>query len=100
MGLGEDSYPGQSLFNRASERIKGANVFNFLIEELDADRQLIGFGWEDIDDVTAHPIGAALKINVVTRVLEFGELTQNAPLVDDLTSRKVHDHFEIRFWVP
>ena len=100
MGLGEDSDPGQSLFNRTSERIKAANVFNFLIEEFDADRQLIGFGREDIDDATAHPVGAALKINVVARVLEFGELPQNAPLIDDLTPRKVHDHFEISFGVP
>ena len=99
MGLGKDGDPGQPFFDGAGERIKGADIFDFLIEEFDANRQLVGFGREDVDHVTADPVGAALEINVVTRVLEFGELPQNAALVDDLASRKMHDHLKVRLWV-
>ena len=85
MCLGEDRHPRQTLVDRTGQRVKSTNVFDFFIEELDADGQFIGFGRKDIDHVTTYPISTALEINVVTRVLQFCQLSQNPPLIDDLT---------------
>ena len=41
-------------------------------------------------------MGTALEVEIIARVLEFSELTQDNPLIDDLTSGKVHDQLEKR----
>ena len=65
MRLGEDSDPRQPLLDCASQRIKGVNVLDLFVKKLDTNRQLIRFGGEDVDQLTANPIGAAFEINII-----------------------------------
>ncbi len=66
----------------AGEGIKKGEIFNFIIEQLDAQRLVIGVCRIDIDHVAAHTVRGAIKIDVVALVLQFGETSEDIALIN------------------
>ena len=71
-GTGQGSNAQYSLFLRRTARSRHASSLRIR--------------GKNIDDVTAHSIGTAPKVDVIARVLKISQLPQNVPLIDDLTT--------------
>ena len=98
--LGENGNARHLGRNRAGQRVEEADVLDLFVEQLNAHRLGLGFRREHVDNVAAHAIRAAGEIDVVALVLQLGELAQHLALVDHLTARDMHDHFEVRLGIP
>ena len=83
----------------ASERVKAANILYLFVKELNPNSKLIGVRREDVNDVTPHSVSTTLEVQVISGVLQFGKLPQDAALIDDLTARQMHNHLKIRLRV-
>jgi len=79
----------------ASQRVKGTDAFDFVIEQLDAYRLQIRLGRVDVDHITAHAEGGAGKIHVVAGVLQVGQAAQQLALVEFVAAVDVQHHFQI-----
>ena len=83
----------------AGQWVEPRDIFDFLVKELNSNSQLVRLSREDIDNFSPNTVGAAPKINIVAGILQFGQLPQNPPLINDLTPRQVHNHFKVRLRV-
>ena len=99
MCFGENSDAREFFGHGTRQWIKAADVFDFLVKQLNAKGQLIGVRGKDVNHIAPNPIGATLKIEIISGVLKLSQLTQNASLINDFTPREVHHHLEVRFWV-
>src|SRR5262245_35227913 len=73
---GEDEGLLDLLLHLSAQRIDLAPALDLVAEKFDANRGFFLVGDEDLDDVAAHPEGAAVKIHVVALVLEVDQTTQ------------------------
>ena len=91
MGLREDRDRGRRFsLDRAGQRIEQADAFRSRRRTARcAPPSRSESAGIDIDHVAAHPVGAALEIDVVARVLQLGQLAQDAALVDLLARGQV-----------
>ena len=95
MALREDGDPRQLRRDRASKGIEQANIADLLVEQLDAHRVPLGIRGEDVDNVAAHTVVAAVEIHVIAGVLQLRQLAQDVALVDELAAGQVNDHSEV-----
>src|SRR5439155_25454329 len=73
----------------AAHRIDLLDRFDLVAEELDADRRRLFVGGEDLDDVAADAEGAAVKVDVVSLILDVDE----AP--EELVASRLHAALEL-----
>ncbi len=95
MGLGKDRVARDLAPNLAGQGIEQRERLDLLVEQLDADRLLVGFGRMDIDHVAAHPVGAAREFDLVAFVLKIRQTAQDGALIDPIASLEDQDHLEI-----
>ncbi len=74
------------------ERIEVRQRFDLVVEELDAHRLALGLRRVDVDHVAAHPVGAAVQLHVVARVLQLREPPQDIALVHARAAGEVKHH--------
>ena len=81
----------------AGQRVKGADAFDFVIEQFDADRFQVRFGRVDVNHIAAHAEGGAGKIHVIAGVLQVGQTAQQLALVEFIATVDVQHHLQIGF---
>ena len=100
VGLGVDRHPRHLAPHLAGQGVEEADGVDLVIEELDAHRLLVGVRRVDIDDVAAHPVGAAPEVHVVAGVLQLRQAAQEPALVDQLAAGEVQAHLQVLVGVP
>ena len=80
MAFRENGNSGHLCFYHTSQWIKQTDALDLLVEQFHPHRVALGVGGKDIDNVTAYPVGAALKIHIVAGVLQLGKLAQDVAL--------------------
>ena len=86
-------------FHLTGERIEQRQPLNLFIEQLDTQRNIVGFRREDVDHFTAHAEGAALEGLIVTGILQLRQAAQNRPLVDQHAGGQVQHHLQVEIRV-
>jgi len=77
------------------QRIEELQAFHLVIEQGHPDGVLGMFGRENIDDVTAHTEGTAMKIHLVALVLHLGQPLDDGALVESVADAHGQDHVVI-----
>ena len=76
----------------ACERVKELQAFDFVVEQLDAYRQLRVLGGKDVDGVAPHAEFAAREILVIALVLHAHQLGDGIALADFVARANRHHH--------
>ena len=79
----------------AVQRIEQRQVFDFAVEQLDPQRFHLALGRMHVDGFAAHAIGRAPQLELVARILHFGQATDQFALVDALAAHHVQHHAEV-----
>ena len=83
----------------ARERIEQRQRFDFVVEQLDAQRLALGFRRENIDDIATHAISALRQIHLVALVLHVRETAQHLALIHAIAARQMQHHLQIRLGI-
>ncbi len=75
VSLGEDRQPVVAVHRLAGDRVEAGQLVDLVAEQADAQRQLV-VGGMHLDDVAAHPEGAAAELQVVAFVEDLDQLAQ------------------------
>ncbi len=95
MRLGVNGQARDLPVHLAGERIEVAELFHLVVEQLDADRLALRFRRKHVDDLAAHPVGAALELVVVARVLHLRQPAQDEALVVLVAPGQVQHHGQV-----
>ena len=96
MCLRVDGDTGQRTQNGAGERIEHGDLLDRVVEQLDAQRLLVGFRGEHIDDVATHPVGTAMEVDVVAGVLQLGQPPEEMALIEQVAAIQMQHHLQVR----
>ena len=96
MGLGINGIARHRTFDVAGERVEQRQTLDLFVKQLNAQSDIVGFRREDVDHLAAHAKSAALKGLIVAGILQFGQTTQDRPLVNQHTDRQMQHHFQIQ----
>ncbi len=99
VGLGKDRVAGQAVDDLAGERVEHRDALDLVIEQLDPHRLLLRLRGEDVHDVAANPVGAALEHQVVARVLKLRQPGEDVALVNLVAPVQVQNHAQVRLRV-
>ena len=91
-----DGDTGQRTQNGAGERIEHGDLLDRVVEQLDAQRLLVGFRGEHIDDVATHPVGTAMEVDVVAGVLQLGQPPEEMTLIEQVAAIQMQHHLQVR----
>ena len=93
LGVNRDARDAAAHF--AGQRIEVADILDFVVEELYADRFPLGFGREHVENVAAHPERALPQFRLVAGVLQVRQASQQLALIDPVAPHEVQDHLEV-----
>ena len=96
VGFGINGEARDRRLNMTGQRIEQRQALNFLIEQLNAQRDIVRLRREDINHLAAHAEGTALEGLIVAGVLQLGQAAQNSALVDNHADRQMQHHFQIQ----
>ena len=81
--------------NLTRQHIKFHNAVNLIIEHFNTHCLLAVGRRNNLNHITAHTEGAALKINIIARILNLHQLMQNLLAVDNLPQAQRQHHIII-----
>ena len=90
--VGVDFYKLEVVLAVAGERIELLDIFHGVAEQVHAPGAVFIVGREDVDDVAAHPKGAAGKIGLRPLVLQRHQIGDQLALVDALALLQREGH--------
>jgi len=76
VGAREDFVVGEVLKHSSTQWVDPANGFDRVAEELDADGAFLLVGREDLDRIAADAKGSAMRVDVVSLVLDVDKATK------------------------
>ena len=76
----------------AGQRVEITQRFDLFVEQLDAHGLAFRIRRVYVDHIAAHTVAAAPQLDVVARVLQFGQASQDQALIDDVAPDQVQDH--------
>ena len=69
---------------------------HFVVEQLDAQRQLVRLRRVNVDHLAAHAEGSALEGLIVAGILQLRQPAQNGSLIDDHALGQVQHHLQVK----
>lgn len=81
----------------AARRVDLDDSLDLVAPELDANREVLGVRWKDLDDIAAHAKRTTMEIDVVALVLNVHETSEQTITTELLPDLEIDQHLLVPF---